>query len=286
MIRSMLRKAYRIAIQRLYAGATYKLILNESLPALDERSRRLAAMSDHFAVTVRPLSITAPFGNAALVLAPHQDDETIGCGGALAMHVRQGGAAHIVLVHDGADDHADLGLSRAALRDLRNAESMRAAALVGIQPVFLDHPDLVAARETAARQLREIILAQRIDVVFTPWLLDAHMDHLHTNRILAEALADIPWKVRILCYEVWGLCLPNVVVVIDDVIELKRQMLDCFAFAKTALDYTNSTIGLNMYRTRLVSAGEARYVEAFTELPADEFIRLERRLRQTTSPAP
>lgn len=285
-MRSMLRTAYRAALQRLYARARYKLVMQESLPALDARSRRLAALSDHFVVTVRPIAIQAPFGKSLLVVAPHQDDETIGCGGVLALQVRHGAAAQIVLVHDGADDHAALGLARDTLRDLRNAESRRAASVLGIEPVFLDHPDLVAAQELAIRQLREIIRSKRIDVICTPWLLDAHADHLQTNRILARALADIPWKVRVLCYEVWGLCLPNVAVIIDDVIDLKREMLECFTFANQALDYTNSTIGLNMYRARLVPAGDARYVEAFTEMPAEDFIQLEQRLRDAPRESP
>jgi LmbE family N-acetylglucosaminyl deacetylase len=44
-----------------------------------------------------------------LVVAPHQDDEVIGCGGALALQVRSGNPAAIVVLQDGADEHDDGG---------------------------------------------------------------------------------------------------------------------------------------------------------------------------------
>jgi len=36
-----------------------------------------------------------------LVIAPHSDDEVIGCGGVIARHVRSGSTVHIVYMTDG-----------------------------------------------------------------------------------------------------------------------------------------------------------------------------------------
>lgn len=283
MIREALRTGFRAGLRWIYAKRDYKLFLREALPETMLRTLRLASLTDHFAVSVRPISIRAPFGRSVVVVAPHQDDEAIGCGGALALQVASGGAAHVVILQDGADGHDVLGMTREAMRNLRNAESAKAAAIAGIGTTFLNHSDLAESREVAAKGVLDLLITRRADVVFTPWLLDAHVDHQLANRILADALAQVPWPVRVLCYEVWGLCIPNVVVSIDSVIDIKRSMLEAFAFANGAVDYTNSTIGLSMYRTRLLGAGEARHLEAFTEMPASEFIALERRLRESVS---
>ena len=71
-------------------------------------------------------------------------------------------------------------------------------------------------------------------------------------------------------YEVWGLCIPNVVLVIDDVIAEKTKMLSCFVHANAAIDYTHSTVGLNMFHSRMLGAGQSRYVERFFEIPVKD----------------
>lgn len=278
MIRGLIRTAYRSALEYAYAGRNYKLLLREGLNSLNRRTLELGAVLDHFGPTVRPIRIREPFGETMLVIAPHQDDEIIGCGGALALAARAGKPVHIIMLQDGADEHDGLGMPREALRDLRNAESSAAAEIGGASISFLNFPDLCRDAQKASAHLRDHICRDKVDVVFTPWLLDTHQDHRTTNRILAKALRDVPHPVRVLCYEVWGLCLPNVVVVIDEVIETKRRMLECFRFANSAIDYTHTTIGLSMYRSRLLGSGTARHVEAFTEMPGTEFVELVRRL--------
>lgn len=181
-----------------------------------------------------------------LVVAPHQDDEIIGCGGALALQVRAARSAFVVISQDGADGHDELSMTRQDLVALRNEESRVAAALLGIEsPRFLGHPDLRADARRATEELRGIILDRKTHAVFVPFMLDGHPDHRAANYILAEALTHIDWKVRVFGYEVWGLCIPNVIVVIDDVMEQKLAMLSCFNFANKATDYVQSTNLLN-----------------------------------------
>jgi hypothetical protein len=64
------------------------------------------------------------------------------------------------------------------------------------------------------------------------------------------------------------------VLVIDDVMEIKMQMLSCFTYANGAIDCRQSTKGLNMYHSRMLGAGECLYAERFFELPRQEFIEL------------
>jgi len=91
--------------------------------------------------------------------------------------------------------------------------------------------------------------------VFTPFVLDTQPDHRRANYIVAEALRKVDWNIRVLGYEVWGFCVPNVIVAIDDVMELKLRALACFEFANRAVNYTWSTQGVNMYRSRFTEVG-------------------------------
>jgi hypothetical protein len=285
MIRSYLRRLYRVAVPLFSGRKQFKLFLNPTLRDVDRRMLSLASVADYFTAFVRPVVVTAPFGKSMLILAPHQDDEAIGCGGALVLQVRTGNAAAIVLLQDGADGHEELGMSRQALTELRNEESRRAAAAVGVDtPVFFGHARLAESVPQASEQVRGIIRERKADAVFVPFVLDAHPDHRWANYILAEALKGIDWNVRVFGYEVWGLCIPNVLVVIDGAIEEKMRMLSCFTWANSAIDYAHSTKGLNMYHSRMLGAGECRFAERFFELPRKEYIELVERIRAAGSP--
>jgi N-acetylglucosamine malate deacetylase 1 len=280
MIRLYLRRLYRLTIPLLTGRKQFKLFLNATLGDVESRMLSLASATDYFSGFVRPVPIKAPFGKSMVILAPHQDDEAIGCGGALVLQVRTGNAASIVLLQDGADGHEELGMSRQALMELRNEESRSAAAAVGAEPpVFLGHARLAESVAQASEQVRGIIMERKADAVFVPFVLDAHPDHLWANYILAEALKGIDWNVRVFGYEVWGLCIPNVLVVIDEAIEDKMRMLSCFTWANGAIDYAHSTRGLNMYHSRMLGAGECRFAERFFELPRKEYIELVERVR-------
>jgi LmbE family N-acetylglucosaminyl deacetylase len=284
MIRSYLRRLYRVAVPLLSGRKQFKLFLNATLGDVDRRMLALASATDYFAGFVRPVPIKAPFGKSMLILAPHQDDEAIGCGGALVLQVRTGNPAAIVLLQDGADGHEELGMSRQELMELRNEESRKAAAAVGVDPpVFLGHARLAESLPRASEQVRGIIRERKADAVFVPFVLDAHPDHRSANDILAEALKGIDWNVRVFGYEVWGLCIPNVLVVIDEAMEEKMRMLSCFTWANSAIDYAHSTKGLNMYHSRMLGAGECRFAERFFELPRKEYIELVERIRAAGS---
>jgi LmbE family N-acetylglucosaminyl deacetylase len=285
MIREALRRGYRTLVPLLYARTNFKLFLKTTFTNVDFRVQQLAAASDYFSSSIQPIPLKAPFGRSMVVIAPHQDDETIGCGGVLALQVAAKASAYVVMMQDGADEYADLGMARQALMALRNEESRRAAAVIGMEPPrFLSHPDLAAAAGQAADQVREILRERHADAVFVPFFLDGHYDHRTTNSILAEALRGIDWEVRVFCYEVWGLCVPNVIVVIDQVMDQKLKMLSCFDYANKAVDYVHSTKGLNMYYSRMLGAGVCRYAERFLEIPRQEYIELIEKVRSLKHP--
>lgn len=285
MIRDYLRQIYRNALPLLYARSQFKLFLKAGLGDIELRMLALASATDYFSNFVRAIPIRAPFGKSIVVIAPHQDDEAIGCGGALALQASSGNAPSIVVLQDGADGCEELGFTRQGMMEMRNEESRRAAAVIAASPVFLNHP-VLADDGAQIAELAEVLIERKADAVFIPFALDGHRDHRTANYILAGALRKISWNVRVFGYEVWGMCIPNVVLIIDDVIETKTEMLRCFTFANSALDYVNSTLGLNMFHSRMLAAGTCRYAERFFELPREEYIELAGRIRAAEPSAP
>lgn len=273
MLRHYLRKtAYRLT-QIAYAKRNYKLLMNASFRELNSRTQALAAATNFFSTIVRPIAVQAPFGNSMLVIAPHQDDEVIGCGGAMALQKKAGATVQSVVLQDGSDEHEKMSLTREHLSKLRNSESCAAARVIGAEPpVFLSHKSLAREEAQITASLIHLIKQKHVDVVFTPFALDGNIDHRTTSRILAGALSQISRNIRVFQYEVWANCIPNVVVIIDTVMAQKVEMLRCFKFANSAFDYTHATTGLNMYHSRMLPVGVARYVEAYFEAPREEYI--------------
>ena len=181
-----------------------------------------------------------------LVVAPHQDDEAIGCGGVLALQLRSGNAAAVVMLHDGADEHDEVGMSRPALMELRKRRISEIGCdhWSGISKISQSRPPCRQRGAGLRRGARHRHRAKDRCEIRNHSFLNAHPDHRTANNIVAEALKGISTNVRVFGYEVWGLCIPNILVVIDDVIEEKLQMLSCFTFANKALDYVHSTGGV------------------------------------------
>lgn len=283
MLRHYLRRAGQLATARLNAAADFKLLLKTAITDLPPSLRRLAMLTDYYSGVVQPIPIQAPFGDSVLVLAPHQDDELIGPGGALALQVRAGKAAHVMILQDGGGEASATGMSRAEVTALRNRESARALAVLGVRaPQCLDLPDLAAALPAATAAVRDVLAERRIDAVFAPFVLDAHPDHWLANCILAGALRTYPGAVRVFGYEVWGACLPNVIAVIDAVMDRKLEALACYEFANQAVDYVHSTKGYNMSHSRWLPPGAGRFAERFCELPKAEYVALVDRLAAVT----
>jgi N-acetylglucosamine malate deacetylase 1 len=285
MFRHYLRQAKDLLVQIFLSKRKFKLLLRTTLKGLDIRLQALASLTDFYSTVLTPIPITAPFGTSMLVVAPHQDDEAIGCGGTLAMQLQNGYGATVLILQDGADEHENIAMTRAALTELRNQESRDAAQVVGAEsPIFLGIKDLRSNTEAAASALRRIIEERHVDAIFTPFVLDGHPDHRACNFILAMALSKLNRTIRILQYEVWSHCIPNVLVVIDCVADKKWKMLECFRLANKAFDYAHATKGLNMFHSRLLPAGRADFVECFFELPREEFVELVEKVEQAEAP--
>jgi len=222
-----------------------------------------------------------------LVLAPHMDDEIIGCGGTLRRHVLAGARVTVLFMTDGSRSHrdlhedshlsrADIAREEAQLVTRRKEESQRAAAIVGIQEIdFLDAPDgRLDATPQVVEKLVALLRATQPDIIYLPSMLDGHTDHWATHRVLGEAMRTSPPSpkrpVVFREYEVWRPLLANRLADIGDVFDVKRKALEQFESQNARIDYVRATTGLNMYRSIHRQRG-AGYAEAFLESTAQEY---------------
>lgn len=152
---------------------------------------------------------------AALVLAPHPDDETLGCGGLIAEACAQGRDIHVLIVTDGTGSHPGSPAWPAArLKAQREAEAREAVAALGLPADrlhFLGLQDAHAPHEgaefdAAVREIATYAASHDARTLLATWRHDPHADHLAVSRMARAAAAAN--GVRLLSYPVWGWTLP------------------------------------------------------------------------------
>lgn len=151
-----------------------------------------------------------------VIVAPHPDDESLGCGGLIAEACARGTPVRLVVVSDGVGSHPN---SRCyppeKLRELREDETRRATAALGLAASairFLRLPDrYVPTQGGDAERAKAAILEAAREVaagaVCVTWQHDPHCDHAACAALVAALRAKLP-GVRLLAYPIWGLTLP------------------------------------------------------------------------------
>jgi LmbE family N-acetylglucosaminyl deacetylase len=151
-----------------------------------------------------------------LILAPHPDDESLGCGGLIAACVAAGRPPLVAILTDGAGSHPNSqAFPPDRLRERRAREVRAAVGILGLAPgrlIFLNQPDRAAPLggpgfEAASRTLLAQIRQERAcTAILAPWRHDPHCDHKAAS-LLASAVASSA-AIRHIAYPVWGWTLP------------------------------------------------------------------------------
>ena len=148
---------------------------------------------------------------ALIVVAPHPDDDVLGCG-ALIARIVQRLPVRVIYVTDGAGSHDGSAMyPPQRLRDIREQEATRALRRLGViaRPQFLRWPDGTVPSdgdETAAplvAALRDAIPRDLDVAVAMPWRRDPHCDHRATTSLVMAALRERPRAVGFE-YTVWA----------------------------------------------------------------------------------
>jgi len=224
----------------------------------------------------RPVDIEDWARLAPVVLAPHPDDEIIGCGGTLLDLAARGGAVTIVQVTDGSDSAAFLDEPEATRTQVRLDEARAVADRLNAREIVCLRADNRALRPTAELRgrIRETIVRARAALVFAPSFTDIHPDHQTVLRLLAESLGEMPGPLpEVALYEVWSLVAPTHV---RDVGPRMLEIEELLLLYETALkvdDYVHlvaERLIFNSFEYR----GVAGYVEGFQVLPGARFLEL------------
>src|SRR6266481_4680049 len=218
-----------------------------------------------------------------LVIAPHPDDESIGCGGTICLHTDRGD--HVAAVFLTSGEFALSDLTREKAWAIREGEAEESARILGITSVtFLRRPDhcLGDGIEEAATELRPLLERQQPQLIYLPHAYDGHPDHRACRPIVQAALSSslIP-PPTLLGYELWTpLSEYDRVENIGQTMARKLQAVRAHRSQIKQIRYDRAVSALNEYRGTMTQVG--RYAEVF-QFADDRFAAIPRNRR--TDPA-
>lgn len=224
-------------------------------------------LSVNESLSPKPIQITSEA--RLMVLGPHSDDESIGCGGLLARYASQ---IQVVCLTDGAK--GDPNHDRSALIALRQQELRAAMSIAGdVTVTFLGIHDQALAKHYADFSRLDIT---DVDMIFLPNFLDQHPDHKAVTTHLQRLLRGRSYRptLKIAFYEVWG-ALPvwNAYVELDpETRHQKQAMINCFTSQTRQIDYASRIDSLHVYRGIAVAKSA---VEAYLVLDVVDFLAIQ-----------
>lgn len=213
---------------------------------------------------------------SVLILAPHPDDESLGCGGTAKLLTQSGVNVDVLFMTEGENGfeapEAASEDARANLKAVRHQEAVEACHLLGVRQVFfLPGADGQLGEQThLVQELVDVLQREHYNRVFCPWFQEAHPDHRATFQILQQALAYCPWPMQVWLYEVWTPLLPNVYVPIDETFEDKVAAIQAHRSQVQWMDYVGAFRGFSAYRG--LFCPNSRYAEAFLSMDREAVV--------------
>ncbi len=138
-----------------------------------------------------------------LVIAPHMDDEVLGCGGTIARYVNEGHDVHVVFVAYRIYEHT---FDKNA-NERERESALRAKEILGYQTAtFLELSDerLDVCLQDIIIPLEKVVQDYIPEIVLLCHRGDNHQDHravFHASRVVLRQSAA-PFIKKILCYEI------------------------------------------------------------------------------------
>ncbi|AXG68980.1 N-acetyl-alpha-D-glucosaminyl L-malate deacetylase 1 [Kordia sp. SMS9] len=192
-----------------------------------------------------------------LVIAPHADDEILGCGGVIAKHIANGNEVKVLVVTKGAEEL----YSEAEVQVIRN-EAKIAHEYLGIsETLFFDFPAPILDQTPSykiSNAVTNIIKTYQPEVVYLPHRGDLHKDHrmvFESSLVAIKPVNNCSVK-HIYCYETlseteWGApfgddaFIPNVFEDITDYIELKKEAMRKFESQVKEFPHSRSLVAID-----------------------------------------
>jgi len=217
-----------------------------------------------------------------LVISPHPDDESIGCGGTLRKHVVDGDEVHVIFVTSG--ERGGHGRPSEETARIREQEARDAATVLGLTQVefWRERNGAFRVTGTLVERLHTKLARLKPAVVYVTHDREMHPEHRAAARMVRIAVSRLPPSRRpvVLMYEVWTpLQRMDQIVDISPYINAKAAAIRSHKSQCDVVQFDDAALALNRYRGELHSWPGGDYAEVFAVLSLSDAARLTSRER-------
>lgn len=144
----------------------------------------------------------------ALIIAPHPDDEVLGCSGLIQHMIENRKQVHVIILSGGGKSHQSCcRVNESTLIDSRRNLSRKAAEKLGLplsQLYFLDYPDgNISFNKSETLRLQTLIDKISPDAIFIPHKGEGWSDHIEAGNIVREIIRTKSTPIQLYEYCVW-----------------------------------------------------------------------------------
>jgi LmbE family N-acetylglucosaminyl deacetylase len=217
---------------------------------------------------IYPYSVSDLSRKDALVIAPHPDDESLGCGGSIAKHIKSKSRVKVVFITDGDKGDFEGRFGKNYVK-IRRQSAEKAMKILGVKDYeFWGYEDrkLSSIEEEIAGRLFHVVEAFSPSLIYVSSPYEAHPDHKASFKATRELLKKL--KITLVLYEVLMALYPNMLVDITNETEQKKKAIASYYTEVSYNDYITKIEGLNRFRTATLPQN-IKYAEAFFLLEKD-----------------
>jgi LmbE family N-acetylglucosaminyl deacetylase len=218
---------------------------------------------------------------STLVLAPHFDDEVLGCGGLLAAQAKAGAEVRVLFLTDGSGgiEAIENRPAYASRRAREAAAAVKELGVTGFEVVAIPDGELDERLDEAAAAIRRAIDAQRPARILVPSPLEVTADHraafaaLHlclTGVRDGDELAPAVRGLEVLVYEVNHPGYPDLLVDVSGELATIERAMARYSSQEERHPYLRSALGLRQFRTHTLAPSVAA-AEGYRRLELADF---------------
>lgn len=228
-----------------------RFLLKNSLH-LSNRNLNFLLDSLWFNNLIRPKKKKINLKKKILFVAPHPDDEVIGCGGTLIKFKKIKSDINIVYI--------TLGSNNKKKNELRKKEAHNVCSKMGWNCYFLNQNLNYTSWDNL--EFKNIISKIKPDVIFIPSIFDDNIEHKQSNFFLCDSISNI--SSEIWQYQVYSSHLVNTLIDITDEIQMKKKIIKIYNSQMKTRDWSHFSLGLNAWNSRFLGTkGKKTWVEMF-----------------------
>jgi LmbE family N-acetylglucosaminyl deacetylase len=214
-------------------------------------------------------------GKDVLVVAPHPDDEAVGCAGTILLHRRSGDRVCLAYITDGARSRAG-GLDARHMRELRMREAQAASAMLGATRVeWLGLPEGSWTIGELVSPLSALLRETAPGVIYAPSRVDFHPEHRAVACAVARALstqAALPPGLIVRVYQLQVPLTPVLTNLVVDCSEVRAATAGVIGVYASQAENLGRACRQRGYTARFY--GLASQGEEFWQMPAAQYCKL------------